>query len=103
MKARWLCLLLLVVCEAFALPAWPRGRSFLCTRSTATVAGKAVSTIVAAFPPGTRVTTPRHHVQWVVTEHGAVDLSVLDDVERPRALIEIAAPEFRDELRATLG
>ena len=33
------------------------------------------------------VTTPRHHVQWVVTEHGAADLSVLGDLERARALI----------------
>ena len=79
------------------------GRSFLCLRSTATVAGKPVSTISAAFAPGTRVTTPRHHVQWVVTEYGAVDLSVLDDEERPRALIDIAHPEFRAELRAALA
>lgn len=78
------------------------GRSFLCLRSTATVAGAPVSTITAAFTPGTPVTTPRHHVQWVVTEYGAVDLSVLDDEERPRALIEIAHPDFRDELRASL-
>jgi acyl-CoA hydrolase len=78
------------------------GRSFLCLRSTVTVAGAPVSTIAAAFAPGTRVTTPRHHVQWVVTEHGAVDLSVLDDEERPRALIEIAHPDFRAALRAGL-
>lgn len=91
--------------EAFVSGAGsaPGGRSFLCTRATATVNGNAVSTIVAAFPPGTRVTTPRHHVQWVVTEHGAVDLSLLDDVERPRALVAIADPRFRDELRASLG
>jgi len=45
------------------------------------------------------VTTPRHHVQWVVTEHGAVDLSALDDTERPEALIAIAHPDFREALR----
>jgi acyl-CoA hydrolase len=90
--------------EAFVSGAGsaPGGRSFLCTRSTATVNGTPVSTIVATFPPGTRVTTPRHHVQWVVTEHGAVDLSLLDDVERPRALVELADARFRDELRASL-
>ena len=76
----------------------PEGRSFLCLRSTATVDGTTVSTIVDAFPRGTRVTTPRHHVRWVVTEHGAVDLSVLDDAERPRALIALADPQFRDAL-----
>jgi acyl-CoA hydrolase len=80
----------------------PEGRSFLCLRSTATVSGATVSTITAAFAPGTPVTTPRHHVQWVVTEYGAVDLSVLDDEERPRALIDLAHPQFRDGLRATL-
>jgi len=45
------------------------------------------------------VTTPRHHVQWVVTEHGAVDLSALDDTERPESLIAIAHPDFREALR----
>ena len=82
--------------------AAPEGRSFLCLRSTATVGGKRVSTIVPAFAEGTRVTTPRHHVQYVVTEHGAVDLSVLSDVERPHALIELAHPDFRETLRAAL-
>jgi acyl-CoA hydrolase len=78
----------------------PEGRSFLCLKSTATVGGKRVSTIVRAFGEGTRVTTPRHHVQYVVTEHGAVDLSVLSDVERPRALAQLAHPDFRDALQA---
>ncbi|OQY67127.1 MAG: hypothetical protein B6D46_07890 [Polyangiaceae bacterium UTPRO1] len=90
--------------EAFVSGAGsaPGGQSFICTRSTATVHGAPVSTIVAEFAPGTRVTTPRHHAQWIVTEHGAVDLSVLDDDERPRALVELADPRFRDALRATL-
>jgi acyl-CoA hydrolase len=77
------------------------GRSYICLKSTATVGGRRVSTIVPAFGEGTRVTTPRHHVQYVVTEHGAADLSVLTDVERPAALIELAHPEFRDSLRAS--
>lgn len=81
----------------------PEGRSFICLRSTTTVGGKRISTIVPSFEGGTRVTTPRHHVQYVVTEHGAVDLSVLTDVERPRALIECAHPDFRDELRAAIA
>jgi acyl-CoA hydrolase len=65
------------------------------------VGGKRLSTIVPSFPEGTCVTTPRHHVQWVVTEHGAVDLSVLSDTERPRVLASIAHPDFRDALLAT--
>jgi acyl-CoA hydrolase len=90
--------------ESFVVGAGlaPEGRSFLCLRSTATVGGKRISTIVPSFPEGTCVTTPRHHVQWVVTEHGAVDLSPLSDGERPRALVGIAHPDFRDGLLAAL-
>ena len=62
-----------------------------------------MSTIVPALAEGTRVTTPRHHVRYVVTEHGAVDLSMLSDAERPRALIALAHPDFRDALRATIA
>jgi acyl-CoA hydrolase len=83
--------------------AAPGGQSFLCLKSTAKVGGARVSTIVPTFPEGARVTTPRHHVQYVVTEHGAVDLSALGDDERPLALIELAHPDFRDSLRAALG
>ena len=61
-----------------------------------------MATIVPAFSEGTRVTTPRHHVHYVVTEHGAVDLSVLSDSERPGALVALAHPDFRDSLRASL-
>jgi acyl-CoA hydrolase len=81
----------------------PGGRSFICLKSTAKVGGKPVSTIVPALPESSRVTTPRHHVQYVVTENGAVDLSLLSDQERPRALIELADPEFRDMLQRGLA
>jgi acyl-CoA hydrolase len=83
--------------------AAPEGRSFICLKSTAHAGGKRVSTIVPAFGEGTRVTTPRHHVQYIVTEYGAVDLSMLTDLERPAALIELAHPEFRDSLRESVG
>ena len=83
--------------------AAPGGRSFLCLKSTANAGGARVSTLVPSFSEGTRVTTPRHHVQYVVTEHGAVDLSVLSDNERPAALIELAHTDFRDSLRASLA
>jgi len=79
----------------------PDGRSFICLKSTAMVHGTRVSTIVPALAAGTCVTTPRHHVQWVVTEHGAVDLSLLDDTQRPHALVELAHTDFRDELRGS--
>ena len=81
----------------------PDGRSFVCLKSTATVGGRRISTILPHFGGDTLVTTPRHHVQYVVTEQGAVDLSVLSDTERPRALIELAHPDFRDGLRAAVA
>ena len=90
--------------ESFVMGAGsaPEGRSFLCLKSTATVGGERVSTIVPEFTPGTRVTTPRQHVQFVVTEHGAVDLSALTDDERAAALVEVAHPDFRAELGAAI-
>jgi acyl-CoA hydrolase len=38
-----------------------------------------------------------------VTEHGAVDLSVLGDRSRAEALVGLAHPDFREALRAALG
>jgi acyl-CoA hydrolase len=88
--------------ESFVMGAGeaPGGKSILCLKSAVTVGGTRIPTIVPAFGPGTLVTTPRHHVQWVVTEHGAVDLSFLSDVERARALVGIAHPADRDALAA---
>jgi acyl-CoA hydrolase len=80
----------------------PGGQSFICLKSTAKVAGRRISTIVPALPAGTHVTTARHHVQYVVTEHGVVDLSVLTDAERPAALITLAHPDFREDLSKSL-
>lgn len=80
----------------------PRGKSFLCLKSTATVADALVSTILPRLPSEIAVTTPRHHVQYVVTEHGVAHIEGLGDRERARALVEIAHPDFRDELRAAL-
>jgi len=86
--------------ESFVMGAAdaPGGTSMLCFKSTVTVGGRRISTIVPRLGDSTTVTTPRHHVQWVVTEHGTVDLSVLSDVERARALIGLAHPDFREEL-----
>jgi len=90
--------------ESFVMGASeaPGGRSIVCLKSTATVNGQRISTIVPRLPEAATVTTPRHHVQWIVTEHGAVDLSPLGDRSRARALIEIAHPDFRLDLQRTL-
>ena len=76
------------------------GASILCLHATTMVDGKRRSRIHAQLPPGSIVTTPRHQVQWVATEYGIVDLFGLSDRERAEALIGLAAPEFRDGLRA---
>ena len=77
------------------------GKSIICLRATTVVDGKRISTIVADLPHGTRVTTPRHHVQWIVTEYGAANLSMLTDGERGPALAAIAHPDFRQQLRTS--
>jgi len=74
-------------------------RSLLCLRSTAVVGGKARSRIVAELAAGSVISTPRHQVDVVITEHGIAELEGRTVRERAAALIEIAAPEFRDELR----
>jgi acyl-CoA hydrolase len=50
---------------------------------------------------GAGVVTTRGHVHWVVTEYGAVNLHGKSIRERREALISIAHPDFRAELRRT--
>ena len=76
----------------------PEGRSILCLRSTYVADGRRHSTIVRALPAGSLVTTPRHQVQYVVTEHGVALLAGRTDGERAAALTAVAAPEFRGTL-----
>ena len=71
------------------------GKSFMVLSSTA--ADGAVSRIVPRLRGP--VTTSRMDVHWVVTEHGAVSLKGKSEAERAEALISIAAPHFRDQLR----
>jgi 4-hydroxybutyrate CoA-transferase len=64
-----------------------------------TAADGAVSRIVPELRPGAGVVTTRGHVHWVVTEHGAVNLHGLTLRQRADALIGIAHPDARGELR----
>ena len=57
-----------------------------------------VSRITPVLAPGAGVTTSRAHVHFVVTEYGVAALHGRDLAERARALIEIAAPQFREAL-----
>jgi acyl-CoA hydrolase len=74
------------------------GKPIIALPSTAS--GGKVSRITLELQPGSGVVTTRGHVHWVVTEHGAVDLHGLTLRERAEALIDIAHPDHRAELRA---
>lgn len=65
-----------------------------------TARGDSVSRIVLHLDEGAGVVTSRGDVRWVVTEYGMVNLHGKSIRERAEALIKIAHPAFRDELRA---
>jgi acyl-CoA hydrolase len=69
----------------------------------ATAAKGTLSRIVPELKPGAGVVTTRGHVHWVVTEFGAVNLHGKTLRERGEALVSIAHPDFRPELRKTLA
>jgi itaconate CoA-transferase len=70
------------------------GKSIIAARSTA-AKGK-VSRIVSRLDGP--VTTPRIDTHYIATEFGAVNLKGMSSTERALKLIELAHPEFRDEL-----
>lgn len=76
----------------------PGGRNIICIKSTFAKDGKLFSNIVDHLPEGSIVSTPRHYLQYVVTEYGAVDLFGVPDEDRPLKLISIAHPDFRADL-----
>jgi acyl-CoA hydrolase len=57
-----------------------------------------VSRIVPTLTPGAVVTTTRAHVHYVVTEYGRAMLFGRSTAQRARSLIDIAAPQFREQL-----
>lgn len=74
------------------------------TALPATARGGTVSRIVPVLSEGAGVVTTRADVHHVVTEHGVAHLHGRDLAERARALIAVAAPEFREGLeRAARG
>ena len=67
--------------------------------STATMRdGTVISKIAAMLKLGAGVVTSRNHVRFVVTEHGVADLYGKTIRQRARALINVAAPQFREGL-----
>lgn len=75
-------------------------RSLICLPSTYEKDGELQSRIVPWFGPGAVITTPRHHVDVIVTEYGAAELEGRTVRERGEALAAIAHPQFRDDLLA---
>ena len=73
------------------------GRAITVVPSTTTDGTR--SRIVVQHPPGQVVTVPWDLADTVVTEHGAAELLGKSIRERAEALIEIAHPDMRDELR----
>ncbi|QFU23586.1 4-hydroxybutyrate CoA-transferase [Shewanella eurypsychrophilus] len=72
------------------------GRSVIALPSTA--AGGKISRISTVLSPGAGVVTTRAHVHYIVTEYGAANLRGRSLRERARALIDIAHPDFREQL-----
>jgi acyl-CoA hydrolase len=76
----------------------PEGRAIIALPSV--VAGKGLSRIVATLGEGAGVVTTRAHARTIVTEHGVAELFGRSLRERAQALIAIAHPDHRDQLRA---
>jgi acyl-CoA hydrolase len=74
------------------------GRAIIALPSSA--AGGTMSRIVASIKEGAGVVTTRAHARTIVTEWGVAELWGRSLHERCEALIGIADPNFRDELRS---
>lgn len=73
------------------------GKSFIAFVSTAK--GETVSKICPILRPGALVTTSKNDVDYIVTEYGVAKLRGKTLSQRAKALIGIAHPRFREELR----
>lgn len=82
--------------------ALSRGGKPIIALASQAMGGK-VSRIVSQLNPGAGVVTTRGHVHWVATEYGVVNLHGKTLRERGEALIGIAHPDFRAELRRELA
>jgi acyl-CoA hydrolase len=74
------------------------GKAFLCMSAAYERNGRRESRIVPRLADSNIVTTPRTDVMYVVTEYGITNLKGKSVPERARALINLAHPEFRDDL-----
>jgi acyl-CoA hydrolase len=74
------------------------GKAFICLTSTMVNHGQTVSRIVPYFKPGTIVSCPRAAVTNIVTEYGIANIMGKATYQRTEMLIELAHPDFRDDL-----
>lgn len=72
------------------------GKSILAFHATAK--NGTVSRIVPRLPEGAMITTPRNDVHFLVTEFGVANLKGKSTRERALAMIDLAHPDFRDDL-----
>ena len=75
----------------------PGGKSIIALPSTNKK--NTISRIVSKLSEGTCVTTSRNDVHYVVTEYGIANLRGKTIRQRAEALIDIAHPDFRDQLK----
>ena len=76
------------------------GRSFLCLRSTyIDDDGQRLSCVVPWLPEGSIVTTPKNAQMYIVSEYGVANIYLKTMKDRVRALIKIAHPDYRLELK----
>ena len=73
------------------------GKAFIVLPSTAR--HDTISRIVPVLSPGTHVSTSKNDINYVVTEFGVAQLRGKTACQRCEALISIAHPDFRGELR----
>ena len=66
---------------------------------TVTSSGKRFTRIVGMLKHGAGVVTSRNHIRYVVTEYGVADLYGKTIRQRAQALIGVAHPDFRDDLK----
>jgi 4-hydroxybutyrate CoA-transferase len=74
------------------------GRAITVVPSTA--AGDTISRIKPLLPEGTNVTIHKNLSDRVITEYGIAELRGRSQRQKAEALINVAHPKFRDELRA---
>jgi acyl-CoA hydrolase len=76
------------------------GNGYICINSARKdKKGELHSNIVATIPSGSAISGPRALIQNVATEYGVAHLTGLSLKERAYAMIRVAHPQFRDELK----